>query len=44
MPDLGIFMLDSEAYSEPCQISKTERFAKLVQGQKRLTILPDAPS
>ena len=44
MPRLGIFVLDSEAYSEPCQISKTECFAKLVQEQKQLTILPDAPS
>ena len=28
-----------DAYSEPCQTSKTERFAKIVNGLKSLTIL-----
>ena len=28
-----------EAYSEACQISKTERFAKIVNGEKPISIL-----
>ena len=28
-----------EAYSEPCQISKTERFAEIVNNQKPIRIL-----
>ena len=29
----------TEAYSEPCQISKMERYAKIVNGKQPLTIL-----
>ena len=40
--DLGMIwesMSESEAYSETCQISTTERFAKTVNGYKPLTAL-----
>ena len=33
-----LFRLFSEGYDEPCQTSKTERFAKKVNGGKELII------
>ena len=32
------FMIESEAYSEHCQTSKVESFAKIVNGFKKVTI------
>ena len=31
-------MIESQAYSEPCQTSKVEPFAKIVNGFKKITI------
>ena len=36
--------LEAEAYSEPSQITKIERFVKIVDGSEPLTILQNAPS
>ena len=30
---------ESEVYSQPCETSKMERFAKIVHGWKQLTVL-----
>ena len=38
------FMIESEAYSELCQTTKVEPFAKIVNDIKKITILIETPS